>query len=76
MIDELTLYNLEVKYHNLKDIANAIEEMVRVEVIEEFIKTIVNTPTKIKIEHYRENDILVNRQNEIIDMLIQLKEQK
>lgn len=37
MIDELTLYNLEVKYHNLKDIANAIEEMVRAEVIDEFV---------------------------------------
>lgn len=34
MIDELTLYNLEVKYHNLKDIANAIEEMT----IDEFVK--------------------------------------
>lgn len=40
MIDELTLYNLEVKYHNLKDIANAIEEMVRAEVIEEVLEDI------------------------------------
>ena len=53
-----------------------VKKQIRAEAIDKCIKTIVNTPTKIKIEHYRENDILVDRQNEIIDMLIQLKEQK
>lgn len=33
-MDELTLYNLEVKHHNLKDIANAIEDMTRNEIKE------------------------------------------
>lgn len=35
MIDELTIYNLRVKYPILTDYTHAVEEMVRAEVIEE-----------------------------------------
>lgn len=41
--------------------------------IDDVIYLIVNTPTSIRIEHWRENDVLVDRQNEIIDLIKQLK---
>jgi len=46
----------------------------RADAIDEIIEKIVNTPTSIKISHWRENDVIVNSGHEIIDLIKNLKE--
>lgn len=66
MIDELTIYNLSVKYPNTIDLVREVEKMARADAIEEFKQLF----WKSKVE-LRPSQI-----DEILKMFEQLKEQK
>lgn len=73
MIDELTIYNLSIKYPNTVDLIREVEKMVRADAIDEFLEA-CDARAKYDMKKHPQNAYCIDRVT-LLKIAEQLKEQ-